>query len=477
MDRRTLIILLACVLGIRSTGQAQTIAPTKVADLNPDGGSRPYAMKVGGAASDRLYFSTVMDHGAQGYVCGIHSTNGTAEGTSTLFLDTKKVEVSQIGTQGLFYKRHTAWAEYTFHYLPPATQLVQNVLPVLEFVPQQQPSADRVTAALYNGKLIHPSKKDPALGYELYTMPQALHSTATLIKDMAPGLSSGLSHEIGAGVIGVLHNKVYLVAHVTGLGTELWSTNGTAAGTVRRSDLHESASFFTSEYEVFGDRLFMNLAYANGNEELFAILDSTSMLTKIKEINPSLAIGSRPQELTVLGRSLYFSADDGTKGRELWKTDGTAAGTVLVKDINTIGGSDPHGLVAYGKLLYFFAKTGIGKGGEVLYSTDGTAANTKACVTLPVGTTGSAPMVCNGKLFYVTRTTSPPYVSKLWRTSGTAAGTQQVKAPIVVGPDQGTTVTVPPDDAISTAPMQVMGNWLYFGADFDAKGTELWKVQ
>ena len=59
----------------------------------------------------------------------------------------------------------------------------------------------------------------------------------------------------------------------------------------------------------------------------------------VKDIRPgsnpynSFPYGSYPGNLTTVNGTLFFTANDGENGNELWKSDGTEAGTSLVKDI------------------------------------------------------------------------------------------------------------------------------------------------
>jgi ELWxxDGT repeat protein len=92
----------------------------------------------------------------------------------------------------------------------------------------------------------------------------------------------------------------------------------------------------------------------------------------IKDIFPGSS-GSYPG-LTVVNGTVFLTATDGTTGTELWKTDGTAAGTVRVKDVNPTGSGNLQGLTAVGGTLYFRADEGSLN--STLWQSDGTAAGT-----------------------------------------------------------------------------------------------------
>src|SRR5262245_18767389 len=96
-------------------------------------------------------------------------------------------------------------------------------------------------------------------------------------------------------------------------------------------------------------------------------------VVQVKDINPTG--GSDPYLLTIVNGRLFFGADDGSSGAELWTSDGTAAGTHLVKDIDPTGGSNPSELTDVNGTLFFTA--GNDSGGQGLWTSDGTAAGTR----------------------------------------------------------------------------------------------------
>jgi ELWxxDGT repeat protein len=111
---------------------------------------------------------------------------------------------------------------------------------------------------------------------------------------------------------------------------------------------------------------------------------------------------SDPGQFTAVGDTIYFAASDDDRGRELWKTDGTAAVTVFVKDIRPGGGGSlPNELTAVGGVLYFTAfvpDTGI-----ELWRSDGTAAGTVLVKDINPGGARSDPRdltFLNGALFF-----------------------------------------------------------------------------
>ena len=112
-----------------------------------------------------------------------------------------------------------------------------------------------------------------------------------------------------------------------------------------------------------------------------------------------------PRLLTKLGEWIVFSAYDRRFGEELWVTDGSEDGTRLLVDIHPgPKGSMPGDLVELEGRIYFTASDGTS--GLELWRTDGTAKGTEMADLLP-GRNGSTPrelFVADGKLYFYTMT-------------------------------------------------------------------------
>ena len=99
---------------------------------------------------------------------------------------------------------------------------------------------------------------------------------------------------------------------------------------------------------------------------------------------------STPDDLTTVGSTIFFTATNATQGTELWKSNGTAAGTLLVKDIYPGSHSSaPDNLVNVNGVLYFTATNGVN--GRELWKSNGTAAGTVLVKDLNAGAGDSSP--------------------------------------------------------------------------------------
>lgn len=166
-----------------------------------------------------------------------------------------------------------------------------------------------------------------------------------------------------------INNKFYFTASTDDEGNEIWSSDGTAANT----------------------EIFIDINPGPDDSGPFLFFDYLS-ITSLQDIHARLYNGK-----------IFFRADDGTNGTELWITDGTVPGTMMVKDINISGdglGSDFN---------YFYSQSGLyfsatnGADGNELWKSDGTPGGTNMVINLNhTGDSDPEPMMLLGTQFLFT---------------------------------------------------------------------------
>ncbi len=162
--------------------------------------------------------------------------------------------------------------------------------------------------------------------------------------------------------------------------------------------------------------------------------------------------------------TLYFKANDGTHGNELWKSDGTPGGTSLVQDINPgSGSSSPAYLTDVDGTLYFVASDGAH--GLELWTSDGTPDGTSLVKDIWPGGGSSIPRYLtnvDGTLYFSAFASTSGF--ELWSSDGTEGGTN-----LVGDINPGT-------ESSSPNYLTNVDGTLFLSADDGTHGTELWKA-
>lgn len=279
-----------------------------------------------------------------------------------------------------------------------------------------------------------------ATGSELFITDGTAGGT-TLVKDIYSGAMSST-----AGDFIPFNGSIYFTAVTLAEGRELWKTDGTNAGTVLVKNIAAGAESSNAEnnYNLFTNGnylLFAAQSQSTEGVELWRSDGTDAGTVMLKDIYTG-ADSSKPHNFIAHNNMVLFLAKNAANGEELWKTDGTSSGTVLVKDINPGPASCTSvelfpgfafpvlfGTHSFNNKVYFSATDGTNVG--EMWVTDGTEANTTLVKNLVEGIGASFILLTNavnvpGKFIFAVSDGTSR--SELWQSDGTVAGTTVFKS-------------------------------------------------
>jgi ELWxxDGT repeat protein len=288
--------------------------------------------------------------------------------------------------------------------------------------------------------------------------------------DGTPGGTVQLAqlYEATGGVLGPLSftsagNKVYFISKDPTTGAEPWVTDGTPQGTHLVADINPGPGNGISTFIVFHDTFYFQGNDGVHGRELWKTDGTSAGTVRITDLSPGSGSGVVSVPMAVTPNTILFSGvnPQTLHGSVLWKSDGTAAGTLPV--LTSDGGfvPNPAAGTTFGT-AYFFQAIEPDTGRE-LWRMD--ANGVALFMDIWPGSSGSspsAPLILGGKLYFQAQ--DPVNGVGWWTSDGTTAGTHRLP-------------NINPNAGVNMEQMTVLGDRLYFTIDDGVHGIEPWYFQ
>ena len=213
------------------------------------------------------------------------------------------------------------------------------------------------------GATVYFAGDDCVLGKELWKSDGTPAGTQR-VKDINPGNNSSRPENLF-----VAGGKLFFTAY-SGAATTIWKSDGTEAGTT-------STGVTGTPIFVLGSGLFFT-TYAGGNCVIKRLDATSGAISDLVTMCPRSIYNNGFDGISIAAGSTlaYFTAGDTSTGTEVWRTDGTPAGTFLLKDIRLGGETSMPRSFFVNPLSQLIFLANDGASGEELWKSDGTTANT-----------------------------------------------------------------------------------------------------
>lgn len=289
---------------------------------------------------------------------------------SSVLGDSSPLELTRVGTRVFFTAEDSEHGRelWVSDGTPEGTRLVKDLWPgPIGSFPH---SLSEVEGWLYF------SAGDEEHGHELWRSDGTPEGT-TLVEDLEPG-PEGSSPQ---GMIRASGGALYFLIDRGGFFRMLMRSGG---GPGAEEVFQVASTNLLEKLTPVGSRLF----FITGDTH------AAMMELRVTSGRATLLLGEFAEihELAAMGGRLYFIASphDAPSDLELWRSDGTPSGTRRVKDVRPgAEGSSPRGLTVVGRRLFFAAEDG--RHGRELWVSDGTASGTQLFADLFPGPLGSSP--------------------------------------------------------------------------------------